>query len=103
MKLIVTFIVGATLANGLLAGGDADRWFVGMPAWQSVGLLAWANYSRSADLGNGFVLYPMLAIRVSDFTMSANQSLKPTQPLGLRLQRNRDLCFKWLDDAASSR
>jgi len=62
MKLIVTFIVGATLANGLLAGGDVDRWLVGMPAWQSVGLLAWANYSRSADLGNGFVLYPILAI-----------------------------------------
>jgi hypothetical protein len=62
MKLIVRFIVSATLANGLLAGGDVDRWLVGMPAWQSVGILAWANYSRSADLGNGFVLYPMLAI-----------------------------------------
>ena len=62
MKLVVTFIVSATLANGLLAGGDIDRWLIGMPAWQSVGILAWANYSRSADLGNGFVLYPILAI-----------------------------------------
>ena len=62
MKLVVTFIVSAALANGLLAGGDIDRWLVGMPAWQSVGILAWANYSRSADLGNGFVLYPILAI-----------------------------------------
>jgi hypothetical protein len=33
-----------------------------MPAWQSVGVLGWSNYSRSADLGNGFVLYPILAI-----------------------------------------
>src|SRR5436190_4165231 len=62
MKLVVIFIVSATLANGLLAGGDVDRWLAGMPAWQAVGILAWANYSRSADLGNGFVLYPILAI-----------------------------------------
>jgi hypothetical protein len=62
MKLVVIFIVSATLTNGLLAGGDVDRWLVGMPAWQSVGVLGWANYSRSADLGNGFVLYPILAI-----------------------------------------
>ena len=62
MRLVAIFIVSATLANGLLAGGDIDRWLVGMPAWQSVGILAWANYSRSADLGNGFVLYPILAI-----------------------------------------
>jgi len=62
MKLIVTFVVSASLANGLLAGGDVDRWLVGMPAWRSVGILAWANYSRSADLDNGFVLYPILAI-----------------------------------------
>src|SRR6266446_5873179 len=62
MQLVVIFIVSATLANGLLAGGDVDRWLVGMPAWQSVGVLGWANYSRLADLGNGFVLYPILAI-----------------------------------------
>ena len=62
MKLVVIFIVSATLANGLLAGEDVDRWLAGMPAWQAVGILAWANYSRSADLGNGFVLYPILAI-----------------------------------------
>jgi hypothetical protein len=62
MKLVVGLIVGATLANGLLAGGDLDRWLVGMPAWELVGVLGWANYSRFADLGNGLVLYPTLAI-----------------------------------------
>jgi hypothetical protein len=62
VKLVVIFIVSATLANGLLAGGDVDRWLVGMPAWQPVGVVGWANYSRFADLGNGFVLYPILAI-----------------------------------------
>ena len=62
MKLVVLLIVSATVANGLLAGGDVDRWLVGMPAWQSVGVVGWANYSRLADLGNGLVLYPILAI-----------------------------------------
>ena len=62
MKLVVKFIAGATLANGLLAGADVDRWLVGMPAWQSVGVVGWTNYSRLADLGNGFALYPILAI-----------------------------------------
>ncbi len=62
MRLVVIFIVSATLANGLLAGGDVDRWLVGMPAWQPIGVVGWANYSRLADLGNGLVLYPILAI-----------------------------------------
>src|SRR5947208_15254586 len=62
MQLVVIFIFSATLANGLLAGGDVDRCLVGMPAWQSVGVLGWAKYSRLADLGNGFVLYTLLAI-----------------------------------------
>ena len=62
MRLIVIFVLSATLADGLLAGGDVDRWLVGMPAWQAVGVAGWANYSRLADLGNGFVLYPILAI-----------------------------------------
>ncbi|HEY3038915.1 MAG TPA: hypothetical protein VGJ66_09275 [Pyrinomonadaceae bacterium] len=55
-------IVAATLLNGLVAGGDVDRWVVGMPSWHTVGVVAWANYSRSADLGNGVFLYPILAI-----------------------------------------
>jgi hypothetical protein len=33
-----------------------------MPAWQPIGVVGWANYSRLADLGNGLVLYPILAI-----------------------------------------
>src|SRR5437762_7447049 len=71
MRLIVIFVLSATLADGLLAGGDLDRWLVGMPAWQSVGILAWANYSRSADLGNGFVLYPILAIGGTVLSLAA--------------------------------
>jgi hypothetical protein len=48
-----------------------DRWVVGMPAWSTVGVVAWANYSRSADLGNGFILYPVLAINGTVLSLAA--------------------------------
>ena len=51
MRLTVIFVLSATLADGLLAGGDVDRWLVGMPAWQAVGVARWANYSRLARFG----------------------------------------------------
>jgi hypothetical protein len=49
-------LVLALLFSGLLAGGNIDRAFVTMPAWQQVGVTAWAEFSRCADLGNGLVL-----------------------------------------------
>jgi hypothetical protein len=71
MKRTLILIVGATLLDGILAGGDVDRWVVGMPAWRTVGVVGWANYSRSADLGNGFILYPALAITGTLLSLSA--------------------------------
>ena len=71
MRRILILIVGATLLDGILAGGDIDRWVVGMPAWRTVGVVAWANYSRSADLGNGLILYPALAISGTFLSLAA--------------------------------
>jgi hypothetical protein len=73
-KRILILIIGATLLDGILAGGDIDRWVVGMPAWHTVGVVAWANYSRSADLGNGFILYPALAIGGTLLSLAAAAS-----------------------------
>lgn len=55
-------LVAATVLSGLLAGGNVDRSFVAMPAWEQVGAPAWAEFSRHADLGNGLVLYPLEAV-----------------------------------------
>jgi hypothetical protein len=55
-------LILALLLSGLLAGGNVDRAFVAMPAWQQVGAVAWSEFSRHADLGNGLVLYPVEAI-----------------------------------------
>jgi hypothetical protein len=55
-------IIGATLCDAVLAGAGLDRMLVQMPAWRVVGVADWAVYSRQADLGNGLVLYPTVAI-----------------------------------------
>jgi hypothetical protein len=39
-----------------------NRTLVEMPAWQHLGAEAWATFSRSADLGNGTILYPLAGI-----------------------------------------
>jgi len=39
-----------------------NRTLVEMPAWKHLGAQAWATFSRSADLGNGTILYPLAGI-----------------------------------------
>jgi hypothetical protein len=55
-------IVAAALVNGVLASGNINRALVDMPAWRQTGVLAWAAFSRHADLGrNAMILYPLEA------------------------------------------
>src|SRR2546425_12848716 len=61
-SLALALLVTATIVSGLLAGGNIDRAVVAMPAWQRVGPVAWAEFSRRADLANGMILYPTEAI-----------------------------------------
>jgi hypothetical protein len=70
-----SLILGAALLHGILAGLTIDRILVGLPGWREVGVVAWANYSRSADLGNGLVLYPGLAIGGALLSLGAAVSL----------------------------
>jgi hypothetical protein len=39
-----------------------NRTLVEMPAWRHLGAQAWATFSRSADLGNGTIFYPLAGI-----------------------------------------
>ena len=59
---ILGLIIAATIINGLLAGGNVDRALVAMPAWHHTGFVGWADFSRNADLGNGQMVYPLMAI-----------------------------------------
>lgn len=55
-------VLAGTVLFGLLAGSAVDRGIVSFPARRRIGTIAWARYSRAADLGNGIYLYPALAI-----------------------------------------
>jgi len=70
-SVTLSFVVAATAVSGLLAGTNIDGLIVQMPAWGQVGALAWATYSREADLGNGLVLYPLEAIGGALLTVCA--------------------------------
>jgi hypothetical protein len=43
-------VVAATLVDCILAGANVNRAVVEMPAWQRTGPVAWAAFSRHADL-----------------------------------------------------
>jgi hypothetical protein len=75
-------LIGATLLTGFLAGGDLNRAFVAMPAWQHVGAAAWAAFSRNADLANGLFLYPVEAIGGALLIVGAIASLHAAQIRG---------------------
>jgi hypothetical protein len=62
LRILLSLIALGLLLDGLLAGSTVDRAVAGWPAWRHLGVVAWAEYSRHADLGYGLVLYPVLAI-----------------------------------------
>jgi hypothetical protein len=51
-------VVAATMTGGLF-GSLPDRALVATPAWRQLGVQAWADYSRHADLGTGNIVYPI--------------------------------------------
>jgi hypothetical protein len=66
-------LAAATTLNGILAGANADRLIVGIPALRKLGPLMWADYSRNADLApSGMVFYPTLAIGGTVLTIAAS-------------------------------
>lgn len=56
------FAVGAAVLGGLLAGMASDRVVVQLPAWQQLGAIPWAIFTRQADLGRGLLFYPGIGL-----------------------------------------
>ncbi len=75
-------MIAAALIGGLLAGGNIDRAVVQNAAWQHLGPIAWAAFSRHADLSpRGFALYPLLGIGGTLFSVTAAVSFRLTGDL----------------------
>lgn len=52
----------AVIANGLLAGISFDTSLVKLPARRRIGNITYAVFARGNDLGNGVIVYSVLAI-----------------------------------------
>jgi len=63
--------LGAALFGGLQAGVTANRAFVLLPAWERLGVIPWANFTRAENVGIGALFYPVLGLAALLFTVSA--------------------------------
>lgn len=87
-------LILAILTSGFLAGTNVDRALVAMPAWHQVGPIAWADFSRHADLASGRILYPLEAFGSLLLTLAT--------AVRFHLDRSTPRAAKVLLDAAAS-
>jgi len=78
----------AVVANGLIAGASFDVATVKLPTRRRIGSVAYANFARGNDLGNGLIVYPaagiltaLLVFGATITTYLANQSATVMVPL----------------------
>jgi len=57
-SITLGLVVAATVIGGLFSS-LLDRALVATPAWRHLGVQAWADYSRHADLASGKIVYPI--------------------------------------------
>ena len=53
---------GACLFAGVLAGVTANRALVELPAWERIGAITWANFTRAENHGIGAFFYPVIGL-----------------------------------------
>jgi hypothetical protein len=71
MTSALWLLLAATLANGLLAGASLDQSVKQLPARHRIGVEAYSEYSKAADLGNGIAWYATLGIGGALLTLIA--------------------------------
>lgn len=67
---------GSVLFGGLLAGVTVHRALVQLPAWQRVGVLPWAYFTRAENSGIGAIFYPVLGLAALLLTISTAVAYK---------------------------
>ena len=62
MTAVFWILVLAVVVNGILAGLSFDVAVVKLPTRKRIGAVAYANFVRGNDLGNGLIVYPAIGI-----------------------------------------
>ena len=62
LTVVFWLLVLAVVVNGILAGLSFDVAVVKLPTRKRIGTVAYANFARANDLGNGLVVYPAMGV-----------------------------------------
>jgi len=62
MNTLFWLVVAAVVVHGILAGVSFDVATVKLPTRRRIGVVAYARFARGNDMGNGIIVYPMVAI-----------------------------------------
>jgi hypothetical protein len=62
MKTILWLVAVSAVEHGIIAGLSFDVAAVKLPTRRRIGVIAYANFARGNDLGNGLVVYPVAGI-----------------------------------------
>jgi hypothetical protein len=62
MDTITIILLLTTFIHGLQAGLSFDVALVKLPTRHRIGIIPYANFARGNDLGNGIIIYPIVAI-----------------------------------------
>ncbi len=62
MDVVLWLIVTSVIVNGIIAGVSFDVAAVKLPTRRRIGPVAYAQFARGNDLGNGKIVYPLLGV-----------------------------------------
>jgi hypothetical protein len=62
LTVVFWLLVLAVVVNGILAGLSFDVAVVKLPTRKRIGAVAYANFARGNDIGNGLVVYPAIGV-----------------------------------------
>src|SRR2546430_6449538 len=78
-------LVAAVAANGLLSGASGDQSVKQLPARRRIGAVAYSDYSRAGDLGNGIAWYAVVGIGTALVSVGAAAVVLVRHPTGMQV------------------
>ncbi|HET6214362.1 MAG TPA: hypothetical protein VFE14_15965 [Micromonosporaceae bacterium] len=81
----IGLLVAAVAANGLLSGASGDQSVKQLPARRKIGAVAYSDYSRAGDLGNGIAWYAVVGIGTALLSVVAGIVVLTQDPTGAQV------------------